>query len=802
MCGYRFASLLCMVTANRPSEQSTLEASEARYRRLFETAQDAILILDAGEMSGKIMDANPFVIDLLGYSLDELIGKELWEIGLFSDKEESKAAMEQLQRVGYIRYEDIPLQTKQGKRVDVEFVSNTYKVDGRDVIQCNIRRITERAEAAHLLASSEARYRRLFETAQDAILILEEKSGRIFDANPFVIDLLGYSLDELLGKELWEIGLFSDKDESKAAMEQLQEKGYIRYEDMPLETKLGKSVEVEFVSNSYMVGDLKVIQCNIRDITDRKWAEQAARVSAERFRFLAESMPLMIFTATSKGDIDYVNRQLTEFTGLTSEQVCKSGRLGFAHLDEVEEHSRRWRQSIESGETFQHECRLRSGDGVYRWFLTRASAMRDSDGAITIWVGSSTDISDRKSVEENLVRQYQQSETLSRAKDEFLATSSHELRTPLTSILGWSELLLNGGLDAETQLLGLESIRQSARAQSRLIDDMLDVSRLLTGKLELTSSMVDVEATLLLAIQAITPAAKNKKIRIEKSFVHDASRVYGDATRLQQIFWNILSNAVKFTPAEGRIAIRLSSDDSQVAVEVSDTGQGISPDFLPRVFESLSQEGGGSTRQHGGLGLGLSIVKQLVEMHGGTVQVASDGAGQGATFTVTLPARGEALHSNETTVGSNTDTPVSVTGMRVLVVDDEPEIRTMIATVLRGGGASVVTASSAAEAFELISQQSFDVLVSDIAMPTEDGHSLLRRVRARDDERCRIPAVALTAYGGPLQRELALSAGFNDYVKKPFSPKELLRALAGVAGTTNETDEATVTPSGPRTHRT
>ncbi len=768
------------------SSQSPLEASESRYRRLFETAQDAILILDAEELAGKIQDANPFVINLLGYSLDELIGKELWEIGLFSDKEESKAAMDQLQRAGYIRYKDIPLQTKQGKRVEVEFVSNSYEVDGRKVIQCNIRDITERADAERALAHSEARYRRLFETAQDAILILEEESGKIIDANPFVIDLLEYSLDELIGRELWEIGLFSDKDESKAAMQMLQKEGYIRYEDMPLETKQGKSVEVEFVSNSYLVGDLKVIQCNIRDISDRKWAERAAKVSGERFRFLAESMPIMIFTAKATGDIDYVNRQLTDFTGLAGEEVWTSSRWAFAHLDEVEEHSRRWKHSMESGEPFQHECRFRDRDGGYRWFLTRASAMRGADGKIAIWVGSSTDINDRKSVEENLVRQYQESETLSRAKDEFLATSSHELRTPLTSILGWSELLMTGSLDEETHKVAIESIRESAKAQSRLIDDMLDVSRLLTGKLELTSTMVDIAATLLLAIRAITPAADNKNIRIEKSFARNPSRVYGDATRIQQIFWNILSNAVKFTPPGGCIVVTLASNAARVAVEINDNGQGITSDFLPRVFQSLSQEGVSSTRQHGGLGLGLAIVKQLVEMHGGTVGAESDGPAQGATFTVTLPCRdnlpGKANQRVPAGAGINDtdDAPDLVSGLRILVVDDEPAMRTMIATILQVGGASVVTVPGAREAFEQLSHQPFDVLVSDIAMPTEDGHSLVRRVRARDDIRRAIPAIALTAYGGPLQRELALSAGFDDYLKKPFSPQELRRVLAQV----------------------
>ncbi|HVS31242.1 MAG TPA: PAS domain-containing sensor histidine kinase, partial [Thermoanaerobaculia bacterium] len=496
-----------------------------------------------------------------------------------------------------------------------------------------------RAEQSALEAS-ESRYRRLFETAQDAILILdaEERPGTIIDANPFVIDLLGYSLDELVGRELWEIGLFADKAESQAAMEQLQSEGYIRYEDIPLATKKGKRVDVEFVSNRYIVDGKKVIQCNIRDISDRKSAEDAARVSAERFRFLAESMPIIIFTARPDGGLDYCNRQLTDFTGLSREEVCASGRAPFTHEDEVEEDARLWNRSLKSGEPFQLESRFRRSDGVYRWHLTRAAAMRDA-GGITTWVGSSTDIHDRKRVEETLVRQYHESEALSRAKDEFLATSSHELRTPLTSILGWSELLVTGDLDAETEREALNSIRQSAQTQSRLIDDMLDVSRLLTGKLALISEPVDLAATLLLAIRAITPAAEKKNLEIEKSFARGTSRVVGDPIRLQQIFWNILSNAVKFTPDGGSIRVRLWSEDARVSVEVRDTGQGISNEFLPRVFDSLTQEEGSNTRLHGGLGLGLSIVRQLVQMHGGTVLAESAGVGTGATFTVSFPAR-------------------------------------------------------------------------------------------------------------------------------------------------------------------
>jgi CheY-like chemotaxis protein len=329
---------------------------------------------------------------------------------------------------------------------------------------------------------------------------------------------------------------------------------------------------------------------------------------------------------------------------------------------------------------------------------------------------------------------------------------------------------------------------------------MLDVSRLLTGKLELNSEMVDVGAALLLAIRAITPAAENKRIRIEKSFARDAARVYGDATRLQQVFWNLLSNSVKFTSEGGSIRIRLFSTEARVEVEVSDTGKGIGRDFLPRVFQSLSQEGGTSTRQHGGLGLGLSIVKQLVEMHGGTVRAESEGENRGSTFTVSLPARGrdKALSNSRATINESTEPPspvkgAAIGGVRVLVVDDEPDVLKMIAITLRGAGASVSTATSAAQALDQLSKETFDVLISDIAMPSEDGHSLARRIRAGDGHSSRIPAIALTAYGGPLQQQLALSAGFDEYVKKPFTPQALIEAVAGVTRRTSEPE----TPASP-----
>jgi PAS domain S-box-containing protein len=768
-----------------PAADLPIDESEVRYRRLFETAQDAILILDGD--GGKIMDANPFVIDLLGYSLDELIGKQLWEIGLFADVDENKKAFDQLQRDGYIRYDDLPLETKDGAQVKVEFVSNVYEVKGCSVIQCNIRDITERGKAARALRKSEVRYRRLFETAQDAILIVDADSRKIIDANPYVIDMLGYALEELIGKELWEIGLFRDIEESKAAFDRLQHDGYIRYEDLPLETKAGKKAEVEFVSNTYDVDGQNIIQCNIRDITDRKSAERAARVGAERFRFLAESMPQMIFTAAPNGDIDYFNQQWSTFTGLSLDDIKDWRWTKFIHADDVKETSRRWRESLDKGQPFESQHRVRRADGVYRWHLSRATPMRDGDNDITMWISSNTDIEDQKRTEDDLSELYKEASSLNRAKDEFLATLSHELRTPMTSILGWTALLSMTTLDEATRREGIATIHRSAKVQAQLIDDVLDVSRMITGKLRLTIEPVDMEVILRAAVTAVIPAAEAKDIRIGMTFEPGLPRLGADPVRLQQVIWNLLSNALKFTPAGGHVDLRLFARDGNMVVDVCDTGAGITAAFLPYAFDRFAQQEGGTMRHHGGMGIGLSIVKQLVELHGGKVSVVSEGEGRGTTFTIAIPIHEAAPHSAFVVDAAKlrpkppTAKLASISGLRVLVVDDERDSRRTISAILEVHGAIVTAASSAAEGLRLYGRHSFDILLCDIAMPEQDGYSLIRSIRSPADDKSRVPAVALTAYGRPAEREIALGEGFDEYLKKPVEPEELISLVASMA---------------------
>jgi PAS domain S-box-containing protein len=389
-------------------------------------------------------------------------------------------------------------------------------------------------------------------------------------------------------------------------------------------------------------------------------------------------------------------------------------------------------------------------------------------------------------------RLYTEAQRANRVKDEFLATLSHELRTPLNAILGWSQLLRMGRLDQNEVDQGLETIERNANIQSQLIEDLLDVSRIITGRLRLDVRPVELPPIIDAAIAAVRPAADAKHIRLKPKYDASAAPILGDAARLQQVVWNLLSNAIKFTPRGGRVEVMLDRVDSQVEITVRDTGSGIDPDFLPHVFERFRQADASTTRKHGGLGLGLAIVRHLVELHGGVVQARSEGQGAGATFIVRLPIA--AVHDEEqraspdaaatTTDFASLRRAPSLAGLRVLVVDDELDARRLISTVLRQCGADVIAASSAAEALDLLARQRPDVLISDIGMPGEDGYSLIRRLRASENHDQRLPAVALTAYARTEDRLRALAAGFQMHVSKPVNPAELATVVGSLAGRT------------------
>jgi PAS domain S-box-containing protein len=516
------------------------------------------------------------------------------------------------------------------------------------------------------------------------------------------------------------------------------------------------------------------------DVTAQTRVQRTLKESEARFRQLADAMPQIVFTALPDGTVDYFNQQWYEYTGLPR------GAIGYDAWVAVhtEEGLRRaldaWGQAVRTGQQFECEYPLKRHDGEYRWHLGRAVPIRDEQDRIVRWYGTNTDIHERKQFEQSLQEARAEAERASRMKDEFLATLSHELRTPLNAIHGWAQILkLRAALPADLAQ-GVAVIERNARAQGHIIDDLLDMSAIISGKVRLEPQRLDLAEAVRAAARSAAPTAAVKDLKLQTRLPPHGAAINGDANRLQQVLWNLLSNAIKFTPSGGRVDVTLDEEDAGYRVRVADTGEGIEPEFQPHIFDRFRQADASKARRHGGLGLGLAIVKQLVELHGGSVQAESEGANRGATFTVTLPRFVErALAAAPPAPRSEA---AEVAGLKVLVVDDDADAREMLKHLLEGCEASVTIAASAAEAAQLMRRRRFDVLVSDIGMPGEDGHAMLRRIRTlRPEEGGDIPAIALSAYARAEDRVQAVRAGFQLHLAKPVEPAELIAMVASVA---------------------
>ncbi len=542
----------------------------------------------------------------------------------------------------------------------------------------------------------------------------------------------------------------------------------------------------------------------VRDITDRKRGEAerlstlaAMRDSESRFHQLADSMPQIVWSARPDGVLDYYNRRWFEYINLPESAGDAARWDRFIHPDDLDRVVAAWSSALRTGDMYTIEFRVRRADGEYRWFLVRALPIRDENQKITRWFGTCTDTHEQKRLQEQneyLLKSEREAradaERSSRMKDEFLATLSHELRTPLNAILGWARILRSGATDPDDLAQGLDTIERNARSQTQIIEDLLDMSRIISGKVRLDVRRVDLTAVVSAAIETVRHSAQARGVKLHAALDPLAGPVSGDANRLQQVLWNLLSNAIKFTPKGGRVHVRLTRNDSQVQVSVTDTGEGIKPEFLPHVFERFRQSDSTTTRRHGGLGLGLAIVKQLIELHGGSICVNSSGAGQGATFTIDLPLTPLQIEPDDAVErhpplrwGSIPPGCAEISGIKVLVVDDEPDARALIKRVLEDCRAVVTAVSSAGEALQQLQCNLPDVLVSDIGMPNEDGHSLIRRVRNLEASAARdIPAIALTAYARSEDRTRAILAGFQMHLAKPVEPTELIAMIASLSG--------------------
>ncbi len=654
----------------------------------------------------------------------------------------------------------------------------------------------ERARAEVALRESEAQYRTLFESMDEGFCLCE----MLFSPEGHPVD---YRFLEV-----------------NAVFEQLtglqQAKGHTARELVPdLETYwfelYGKVVRTReptrfeqqsvalnrwFSVNAFCIGEpqlnqFAVLFANITEVkrveSERQAVEATLRASEERFRTLISASSNMLYQMTADWS------EMRKLDGgnfmVDTAEPSRDWLHKYIHPDDQAQVLESISTAIETKQLLELEHRVQCIDGTVGWTYSRVVPLLDSAGNIVEWFGEARDISDRKRIEvereQILQRERAARETAERAnrvKDEFLAVLSHELRSPLNPILGWTQLLRNGKLDATRQAKALKTIERNAKLQSQLIEDLLDISRIMQGKLTLTAGPVSLAGVIAAALETVQLAAEAKQIEITLDLDSAVTPISGDAARLQQVVWNLLTNAVKFTPAGGQVIVELKQLDRLAQIRITDPGKGMQPEFLPDGFEYFRQEDGSTTRKFGGLGLGLAIVKQLVELHGGTVKAESDGENRGATFVVQLPSLQPLQSLDSERLSETRASEACLENVRILLVDDDTDAREFQSFLLEQSGATVITTASAAEALLAIDRSIADglpdVIVSDIGMAGIDGYMLIQQIRSRSPgQGGAIPAIALTAYAAEVDQKKALQAGFQKHLTKPLEPEQFVREI-------------------------
>ncbi|MEH2369836.1 hybrid sensor histidine kinase/response regulator [Nostoc sp.] len=582
-----------------------------------------------------------------------------------------------------------------------------------------------------------------------------------------------------------------------------------RYPEIPfifVSAVLGEELAIEALKNGATDYVLKQrlgrlvpsVQRALREAKERgkrKQAEESLQKSEAKYRRIVDTSYEGIWMIDSQTRTEFVNQRISQMLGYPAAEILGRSIFDFMDLaDEIADEAKLgWFKGEESD---LKEGRLRCQDGSYIWTLISARAILNEQGKCLGAIAMLTDITDRKRSESErdrllLLEQTAraEAEAANRIKDEFLAVLSHELRSPLNPILGWAKLLQSRKFDEAGLNKALKTIERNAKLQAQLIEDLLDVSRILQGKLSLNTIPVDLVSTIEAAMETVHLAAEAKTIDIETKLDPNVGKVLGDPARLQQVFWNLLSNAVKFTETEGKVNVRLERIDAQAQITVSDTGKGINPDFLPYMFDYFRQGDSTTTRRFGGLGLGLAIARHLIEMHGGTIGAESLGEEQGAIFTVRLPLiKDGATIEDDTNTDSSTAIFASspLMGLQVLVVDDNDDSRDFFSFVLEQFGAIVTAVASGYEALQALTESKPDILLSDIGMPEMNGYMLIEQVRTLEAKvgAKKMPAIALTAYAGEINQQYALRAGFQQHIVKPVAPEELLVAISNLVQST------------------
>jgi PAS domain S-box-containing protein len=637
----------------------------------------------------------------------------------------------------------------------------------------------------------------LVASSDDAILS-KSLEGIILSWNRGAALMFGYSADEVIGKPVTILIPPQRLDEEPAILERIRRGERIDHYQTTRVRKDGVLIDISLTVSPIRNAAGKIVGASkiARDITAQKRVDERLQASDARFRIMADSAPVLIWIADTSRSSIWFNKTWREFTGRSIEDDAGFGWTRNVYAEDLEVLLKAYSEHFETRTAFRMEFRLGRSDGQWRWVLGNAVPLYEGPGnGFSGYISSAVDITEFRQAQlerDDLLRAERsartEAERLSRVKDEFLATLSHELRTPLNAILGWSTLLRRMEPGSPEHAKGLETIERNARVQSQIISDLLDMSRIISGKVQLDVQPVDLHDVISGTIESVRPSAEAKRLRLRTTLAAQVGQIRGDPARLQQVFWNLLTNAVKFTPSGGRIDIVLEQVNSHLEICVADSGIGIRPEFLAFVFDRFRQADSSTTRRHGGLGLGLSIVKHLVELHGGSVRVKSQGEGQGSTFIVALPISAIRSHeraSHEPATFAEIDPAgvelPSLSGVTALIVDDEADARILLDRLIQERGGRTVMASSAAEALAVLQADPVDIVVSDIGMPEVDGYAFIRRVRQHQHASARtVMAIALTAYARAEDRQRALLAGYQMHLAKPVDPRELIAGIASL----------------------
>jgi PAS domain S-box-containing protein len=742
---------------------------------VIQASDDAIV---TKTLDGIIMSWNSGAERLFGYRADEVIGRSitiLFPPDRLPEETEFQRRIRAGQRVEH--FETVRVR-KDGTLVDISVsLSPIPDVQGRPVAISKIARdITSRKRAESQLRAQENLLRMTLTSIGDAVITTDE-AGRVTFLNPIAERLTGWSAAESQGRPLTDVFRIVDEETGRGV-------------ENPVTRALREGVVVGLANHTVLIdrsgvrrpiddsaapihddaGRVLGAVLVFRDVSVRREADQAL----QRLAAIVTSSDDAIVSKTMNGVVTSWNEGAERIFGYSASEMIGRPITTLFPPDRrgEEEH---FMERIGRGERVEHFDTIRvrkTGEPIH--VSVTLSPIRDRSGQIVGVSKIARDIGERVELAAREQAARREAEEASRVKDEFLATLSHELRTPLTSIFGWARLLRSGAIDR-----AIEVIERNCRTQVDLINDLLDISRIITGRMALNLRPLALDEVVKAAAESIRPAATAKQIRLDVS-AGPVSHVLGDPSRLQQIVWNLLSNAVKFTGQGGRVAVTIGQEGSHVGVTVSDTGVGIESELLPHVFDRFRQADSSMTRQHGGLGLGLAIVRHLVELHGGTVRASSGGEGQGATFTVSFPVV-PADERRATTTAPPPARPVSLSGSRILVVDDDPDALEFVGEVLRRAGSAVITVRSAAEAVVAIVSHRPTMVLTDLGMPDEGGLTLIERIRGLEDPQLRrIPAVALTAYASAADRHQALAGGFQGHLVKPIDPVDLVNAVAAV----------------------